>query len=320
MEAHHIKVIRIINVLLFGVFVCSLILPWIISIWDFGSPGVLVIGGYTYFTAYVGVICLLISFILSLTVKLKPSFVFGVIALIFLFPPIPIALIPMIIFSYLIIIDFGPILYIISWTGFIITISLIRSYDKKFRSLLINKKTQEIDTKIKEYVKKLPSIYDQISFIDIINTLGLRNRDLPKLRLIVEDLIYKNEISGKIVSDFILFKKDSELDLYGIPTESSHSQGLTSPPFTMSPPSPYAQIPSPTQYPSTTSYTPQTSYYHSKYMAMGITFIIIGIILLSIGLISWFLVYIPIFSQFYIGEILGIALISIGIGYIRKSK
>ncbi|MGY5862708.1 MAG: hypothetical protein RTU09_10100 [Candidatus Thorarchaeota archaeon] len=44
---------------------------------------------------------------------------------------------------------------------------------------------------------------------------------------------------------------------------------------------------------------------------MNTTFLVIGIILLALGLLSW-IIYIPIFSDFWIGEVGGLFLIYLG--------
>lgn len=249
MKSNYIYIIRLLNVLFFVLFLCSLGLPWESS---FQNLGINVIGFVTFYTVYIGIFFLVIFVILSFTKQLRLSFGFGAFALVFLSFGIPKIIILAIVSSISLYFSFGVFLYICSWIGFIITVSLIRSYCKKFLPPRTHKKSQAKDIKIKEYVKKLPSIYDQISFIDIIATLGLRNKDLSNLRMIVEDLIYNKEIEGKIVGNVIIFKKETDLDLYGIPTESSYSEGISEPPFSPSSPPSHSQVPS-TSLPSNSS-------------------------------------------------------------------
>lgn len=55
----------------------------------------------------------------------------------------------------------------------------------------------------------------------------------------------------------------------------------------------------------------------AKNLIIGALSVIIGIILLIIGIMSW-IVYIPIFSNFYIGESFGIIFIIAGVLYAKK--
>ena len=57
----------------------------------------------------------------------------------------------------------------------------------------------------------------------------------------------------------------------------------------------------------------------AKNIIIGIAAMIVGLIFLIIGIMSW-IVYIPVFSNFYLGEALGIGLLIGGILYMVRNK
>jgi hypothetical protein len=148
------------------------------------------------------------------------------------------------------------------------------------------------------YLKKLPSIYPEMSLKDIRSRMKLDKSNIDNLIKIIEDLIYNGELNAKLIGNRLIF------------TPPSQTQGNIHNPFSQD-----------YHYPPTTTYSPPPSYYQSKkkYLPLGIVFIIFGSILFMVG-IAGFFIFIPIFSQFFIGEILGAVLIALGIGFIKKSQ
>lgn len=173
----------------------------------------------------------------------------------------------------------------ISWIG-MLTGTIILIMSKEFRIETVN--WHEISV----YIKKLPSIYNELEIREILTNLKLKRKNYFKLKALLEDLIYNKEIEAKIMGEMVVFTSSSQQNPIHQPT--------------------------PSNVVSQTQQYYQAKKSNSKYSLIGIFFILIGIVLVMVG-VTGFFVYIPLFSEFYIGEIFGVIFISLGVGFIRRN-
>jgi len=176
---------------------------------------------------------------------------------------------------------------------------------------------QELLRQMREYLLKITNVYSRLSFDEIITNLGLRskysrmlirNEIKPKLRMMIEDLIYNNKLKAQIMAEELILTEHQPFQAnQGIET-NSQNVSLNQASHVPSTPTPYH----PQSY-------HQTGKIISNYLSLGIILILIGVGFFIVGIIA-FIIYIPLFSNLYIGEILGGVLIFMGIRYIRKGK
>jgi hypothetical protein len=266
----------------------------------------------TFFIGFVGYILIFASIMLLFTIKVKKAVKLGLLGWFFKAGTF---------FYYFFMAQFfipvfivGPAEIILLFTT--ISILVINVIALKYRDFTSYRRFELVREELAAYLKKLPSIYPEMSLKDILSRMKLDRSNTENLIKLIEDLIYNGELEAKLVGKRLVFPSfsyspSSQQPSYNQPIQ----QNIPSQAYERPQQPPYNQ---PTQQ----NIASQTYEYYqskkSKYLIIGIISIISGIILFIVGITAIFN-YIPVFSEFYIGEFLGIALISLGIRYVKKS-
>lgn len=93
----------------------------------------------------------------------------------------------------------GGILLLISWSWFLITFIVLASTRK---SLI-----EATENETREYIKKAAPIYQSISINTIVRHIRISKNYIPKLKEIIEEMIYSKEILGNLKGNSLQFAK-----------------------------------------------------------------------------------------------------------------
>jgi hypothetical protein len=266
-----------------------------------------VVFAFSYFIGIVGYILILASDMILFSLKIKLAIRLGFLGWFFKAGTL---------FAYIVIIgEIGIAVFILLFTTF--SILIINIFALKYRNISPYRSFEMVREELATYLKKLPSIYPEMSLKDILLRMKLDKSYIEKLIKLIEDLIYDGELEAKLIGKRLVFPSSTYTPInpqnpYNQPSEPNIAPQT----YERTQQGPYSR---PMQ-PNIASHTYE--YYQSKkskYLIIGIISIISGIILFIIGITGIF-IYIPVFSELYIGEFLGAALIFLGVRYVKKTQ